>query len=374
MTMSAGARRNAQRRREHAEAVPDHDPDAVHRFRSPDQPQPGLGRAVRTTTLPGTDVPTSALGLGTAELFRMPSATDRLRMLFEAHNVGVRHFDTAPMYGLGLAESELGRFARGRRDQLTIATKFGIAPTRTGRALGRVQGPIRRLLAAAPALRERARSSATGPGVGPAGSLLYERSGYDAAAARRSLEASLRALATDCVDLYLLHEPSGDDMRSADVRAWLEHARDAGMIRAWGVAGEPDLVGHVVDVLGPGTVRQVREDPFLRAGAVLDPTPRVTFGALSRAMPRLVSLLGGGLWPDLRWADLDLDPGDRAGLARLLLRDALRGNPDGVLLLGTTDPGHLRVAAEVASMNPRNSAPDLDVLATALRTPARRRT
>ncbi|PVZ04594.1 D-threo-aldose 1-dehydrogenase [Actinomycetospora cinnamomea] len=329
---------------------------------------------MRTTTLPGTDVPTSALGLGTAELFRMPSATDRLRMLFEAHNVGVRHFDTAPMYGLGLAESELGRFARGRRDQLTIATKFGIAPTRTGRALGRVQGPIRRLLAAAPALRERARSSATGPGVGPAGSLLYERSGYDAAAARRSLEASLRALATDCVDLYLLHEPSGDDMRSADVRAWLEHARDAGMIRAWGVAGEPDLVGHVVDVLGPGTVRQVREDPFLRAGAVLDPTPRVTFGALSRAMPRLVSLLGGGLWPDLRWADLDLDPGDRAGLARLLLRDALRGNPDGVLLLGTTDPGHLRVAAEVASMNPRNSAPDLDVLATALRTPARRRT
>lgn len=329
---------------------------------------------MRTTTLPGTDVPTSALGLGTAELFRLPSAADRLAMLAAAHEAGVRHLDTAPMYGLGLSESEVGRFIRSRRDELTIATKFGIAPTGAGRALGHVQGPIRRILAAAPALRERARSSASGPGAGPAGSLLYSSPGYDAGAARRSLEASLRALSTDRVDLFLLHEPSGEDVRSADVRAWLEDARDAGTVRAWGVAGEPDIVGQAVEVLGPETVRQVREDPFLRAGAAADPGPRVTFGALSRAMPRLVSLLGGGMWPDLRWADLDLDPGDRAGLARLLLRAAMRSNPGGVVLIGTTDPGHLRDAAEAAAMDPRDPAPDVDVLGAALRTPARRRT
>src|SRR3712207_4322377 len=190
---------------------------------------PHHGRVLRITTLPGTDVPTSAIGLGTAELFRLPSAADRLRIMSAAYDVGVRHFDTAPMYGLGLAERELGQFARGRRDCVVLATKFGITTTRVGRSLGRFQGPVRRVLAAAPALRDRARVGALGPGVGPAGSLLYEATGYDAAAARWSLEGSLRALGTDYIDLFLLHEPGRADSRWADVRAWLDGARDAGM-------------------------------------------------------------------------------------------------------------------------------------------------
>jgi D-threo-aldose 1-dehydrogenase len=329
---------------------------------------------VRITTLPGTDVPTSAVGLGTAELFRLPSASDRLRVMSAAYEIGVRHFDTAPMYGLGLAERELGRFARGRRDRLVLATKFGITTSRVGRVLGRAQGPIRRILAAVPTLRDRARAGATGPGVGPAGSLLYEATGYDAAAARRSLEGSLRALGTDYVDLFLLHEPRREDVRSAEVRAWLDRARDAGMIRAWGVAGEPDPVGHVADTLGPQAVRQVREDAFLRAGAPTNTTARVTFGALGRALPRMVSLLDGGLRPDLSWAALALETGDRAGLAELLLRDALHANPAGVLLIGTTNPGHIRVAADVAAADPRVTRPDVDLLTTALPCLGRRRT
>lgn len=321
---------------------------------------------MRETTLPGTDVLTSAIGLGTAELYRLPSAADRRRMLATALDAGVRHFDTAPMYGLGLAEHELGRFARGRRDRVLLATKFGVAASGVGRALGHVQGPVRRLLNAAPAWRERARRSAVGPGTGPAGSLLYASTGYDVPAARRSLEASLRALGTDHVDLFLLHEPRSDDVRSADVRAWLEHARDAGTIRAWGVAGEPDPVARVADVLGPVAIRQVREDVFLRAAAPHDTRPRVTFGALGRALPRLVGLLGADPRPELDWAHLDLHPGDRDGLARLLLRDALRANPSGVLLLGTTDPRHVRAAADAAAADPGAATPAVDVLTTSL--------
>jgi hypothetical protein len=98
---------------------------------------------VRTTMLPGTTVPTSALGLGMGDLFRLPQRADRLRILAAAHDAGIVHIDTAPMYGLGAAEAELGRFARGRRDQLVIVTKFGITPTLVARALSVVQGPIR---------------------------------------------------------------------------------------------------------------------------------------------------------------------------------------------------------------------------------------
>ncbi|MDQ6777489.1 MAG: aldo/keto reductase, partial [Actinomycetota bacterium] len=111
-------------------------------------------------TLPGTAITTSRLGFGCAELYREPSSAQRRRLLDSAHHAGIRHFDVAPMYGLGVAERELGAFASQRRDQVVIATKFGISPSPAARAIGRVQGPARRLLVAAPGLRSRARSSA----------------------------------------------------------------------------------------------------------------------------------------------------------------------------------------------------------------------
>ncbi|MDX6643271.1 MAG: D-threo-aldose 1-dehydrogenase, partial [Solirubrobacteraceae bacterium] len=72
---------------------------------------------MRAVTLPGTEFETTALGFGCAELYRAASAAERRRLLETAHSLGIRHFDVAPMYGLGLAERELGGFARGRRDQ-----------------------------------------------------------------------------------------------------------------------------------------------------------------------------------------------------------------------------------------------------------------
>ena len=128
-------------------------------------------------------------------------------MLDAALDAGIVHFDVAPMYGLGLAEAELGRFARAHRDRIIIATKFGIGVTRAARAIGAVQGPIRRIMQARPAMHEAARSRGAGPDGSGAGRLLYTTTGYDAVAARRSVERSLRALGTDHIDVLLLHDP-----------------------------------------------------------------------------------------------------------------------------------------------------------------------
>ena len=54
----------------------------------------------------------------------------RLRLLETAYAHGIRHFDTAPLYGQGEAESLLGQFSRGKRDSITITTKFGLIPRR----------------------------------------------------------------------------------------------------------------------------------------------------------------------------------------------------------------------------------------------------
>ena len=142
-----------------------------------------------TVTLGVGGIQTTALGFGCASLFRISNRVQRLELLHTAYDAGIRHFDVAPMYGLGLAERELGAFARGRRAELTIATKFGIKPTPIARTLAHAQGPIRHVFEVKPAVREQARTHAGAPSR-----LLYELGGYDAAGARRSLERSLRAL------------------------------------------------------------------------------------------------------------------------------------------------------------------------------------
>jgi len=55
-------------------------------------------------TLPGTALETTHLELGCAELFRLPSSDQRRRALDRAFEAGIRHFDVAPMYGLGAPE------------------------------------------------------------------------------------------------------------------------------------------------------------------------------------------------------------------------------------------------------------------------------
>jgi D-threo-aldose 1-dehydrogenase len=314
---------------------------------------------MRTTILKGTDVETSVLGFGSADLFRIPSSRQRQRVLGAAYDAGIRHFDAAPMYGLGLAEREFGRFARSRRNRIVIATKFGIAPTAVARRLAVVQGPVRRLFTAIPALRQWARASAAGPGSGAAGALLYTAQGYDAAAAEQSLKASLRELATDHVDLFLLHDPNPGDVRSDDVRAYLEKAHGAGLIRAWGVAGEPGPSVEVSRLLAePGLVLQIRDDVLLHRTSPPEPNlARITFGVMGRVLPRLLDFVTASTTQRQRWNDLTgTDCGDAQALASLLLRDALRANPSGVVLFSTTNAEHIRTAVEAAAMDP--AAPD----------------
>jgi aryl-alcohol dehydrogenase-like predicted oxidoreductase len=120
----------------------------------------------------GRNGPTvNAIGLGCmgmAAFYGAPmEEADAVKLLHSAVDLGVDHFDTAEMYGLGLNERQLGAAFHDRRDKVFIATKFG-------------------------------------PKVDPA---TQQRMGVDgsAANAKRALENSLRFLKTDHVDLWYLH-------------------------------------------------------------------------------------------------------------------------------------------------------------------------
>ncbi len=69
------------------------------------------------------------LGFGSAplgNLFRAIGDGEAQAILERAWEGGVRYFDTAPLYGLGLAETRINRFLRGKnRDDYVLSTKVG---------------------------------------------------------------------------------------------------------------------------------------------------------------------------------------------------------------------------------------------------------
>jgi D-threo-aldose 1-dehydrogenase len=69
------------------------------------------------------------LGFGTAplgNLYKAISDEEAHQVLESAWDAGVRYFDTAPLYGLGLSETRLNRFLRGKpRDSYVLSTKIG---------------------------------------------------------------------------------------------------------------------------------------------------------------------------------------------------------------------------------------------------------
>lgn len=90
-----------------------------------------------------TALEVTALGMGTAAmggLYAPVSAEASLAALEAAWAAGIRHFDSAPMYGLGRAEHLLGHFLRekaGVAEAATVSTKVGrlMARERPGRLL-----------------------------------------------------------------------------------------------------------------------------------------------------------------------------------------------------------------------------------------------
>jgi D-threo-aldose 1-dehydrogenase len=294
--------------------------------------------------LGGTGIKTTTLGFGCATLFRVPDAAERLRLLQVAYEAGIRHFDVAPMYGLGRAESELGSFIRSHRSEVTVATKFGIRPTLAGRCFAYVQRPVRRILRSKPAIGDQVRAHAAAPS-----SLLYERGGYDAVNAKRSLRQSLRRLRTDYVDLLLLHDPMPGSVRSAEIREFLEDARTAGLIRSWGIAGAPEVALSFRHV----PVQQVRSHIFASSRpSVADRSALITFGVISSPLARIVQHVRASGAVRERWcAATGADCGDPEVTSSFLLRAAFQANSSGVVLFGATRPPHIGVASAVAEQS-----------------------
>lgn len=228
-------------------------------------------------SLPRTNLELSRLSFGTASLHHLATSRRRQDLLAAAFEHGFTHFDTAPSYGLGIAEQELGRFLKGRRERTTIATKVGLyAPE------GSHPNPF--------AVWTRKTVGKVFP------ALSQPVVDWSIVAARKSLELSLRRLSVDRIDLLLLHEPIEAAIDSDAFLEWLYLEQRKGRVRAWGLAGDVDRMRPWLARAHPlGMVLQVRDSLDCRDADLLVSHGRdlqISYGYLSsrRALPELLNV------------------------------------------------------------------------------------
>lgn len=270
------------------------------------------------------------LGVGMATVMREPDAARREHLLDVAYELGFRYFDTAPIYGFGTAEAEIGKLVERGATGLQVATKFGRDVTRGGSLIRKVQQPARRLVKALPGVRSVFRRTSGGVRSAEAPSLEEFL---------RNLDSSLTALRLESVDAYLAHEIAWSD---GWTRLW-EQLHSVNLpVGSIGLAGSYDLLeSYPKAVVSTSEVMQL---PL--ADAALDGDADVLYAAVSTLRAKFTARIAAR--PDLleHWG-VPVDTEDHS-VTCLMVAAALRRVPQARILVGTTSVSHLNtLAAEV---------------------------
>jgi len=154
----------------------------------------------------GLRVPAIGLGcMGMSEFYGSSSETQNLCVLDRAADIGCTFWDTSDMYGPFKNEILLSKALKGRRDQITLATKFGIS------------------------------RGEDGSWQGIKGSADYVKACCD---------ASLKRLRTDYIDLYYQHRGDPETSIEETVGAMADLVK-AGKVRYIGLSeADPETIAR----------------------------------------------------------------------------------------------------------------------------------
>lgn len=254
---------------------------------------------------------TSRFGLGCGQLVGRFTLRESRRIVETALELGIRHFDTAPSYGMGTSEEVLGEVLAGVQG-VTVATKVGPPRGRYSARVNVVRKFVKPVLDRLGSVKRIARRSYAPP---TATATTRPRYDFSRDRIRRELETSLRLLRRAHVDIYLAHEPHPDDL-TRDLQPTFDDLVSEGLVRAWGV--------------GIGA----RSSPWKRCGRVW----QSGWTTQSEAYPADPACIFHGV---LRSAERD----PRGRLLRPpaeLLRSAAAMRPDCVFLVSAANPARLR--------------------------------
>lgn len=218
-----------------------------------------------------------------------------LKTLEAACDAGINFFDTADMYSQGESELLIGNAFRHKRDKVFIATKGGYSLPRQKRLIQFIK-PFAKPIVRALGLRRSAVPASL------SGTVSQDFSpGY----LRQAVEASLRRLQSDHIDLYQLHSPPSEDLtgsRLQDALGLLGRLKAEGKIREYGIALDSVYdAEHCLDMEGLASLQM----PFglMDRQALLD-------GVFDKVSGRQLGIIargcfgGGALKPSITEAEL----------------------------------------------------------------------
>jgi aryl-alcohol dehydrogenase-like predicted oxidoreductase len=287
-------------------------------------------------SLPNSSVKTSTIGLGAAYLVAGLERKRNRRLVDIAYESGFRHFDVAPIYGLGTAEVVLGEALRHRRHTSTIATKVGLPFGAASPSLlfaHAAYQPFRALNSYIPNRK-----------VPSKGTTNARQVRFDLPFVAQSIVESLRALKTDYLDLLLLHEVQQGDVTD-ELITFLQKQRQAGVCISIGVASSANSVAQI------SRAWPKIFDVYQYSWSALDAQPtapvsesfQITHRCLYRAFEPMRAWLRSSKTTQYRLSQaVALDLGSDAVLADVLVAAAIARNPGGIVLVASRKVDRIR--------------------------------
>jgi aryl-alcohol dehydrogenase-like predicted oxidoreductase len=299
---------------------------------------------MQTIPLADTNRQTTRLGFGCGNLMGATNRRDSLKLLEAAYEAGIRHFDVAPMYGYGEAESCLGEFLQHHPGQITVTTKYGISPPKKSPIikLGRsIAGPIVKQL---PSLKQSLAQAANAATRNP------ERPSFTAAQAKASLDRSLSALRTGHIDLWLLHEVTASDLHDDTLLPLLEAEVKKGTIGAFGIGSSGNKIPALL-ATHPAYCRTLQYEWSVLDSPIPSAAPfRIHHGALTKNFhPIHKSIINNKPLCQGWSASTNTDLTHAEALAHLMLKASLLMNPTSIILFSSKNPAHIQANAHTAA-------------------------
>lgn len=286
---------------------------------------------------------TTRLGFGCGNIMGAMGRRESMKLLEAAYDAGIRHFDVAPRYGYGEAESCLGEFLARHREQVTVTTKYGIFPAKKTSLISvgrRIAGPVIKQL---PGVKQRLAK------VVKAATQNKERPTFTAAQARASLARSLAALRTDRIDLWLLHEVSVRDLQDDGLLHLLEDLVQQGIIGSFGVGSSADKIPALL-AERPAYCRALQHEWSILDAPIHNVNPfRIHHRTLTDNFPAIRAALINDKPLRQRWSEsINADLGHPEVLANLMLKAALVMNPTSIILFSSKNPQHIQANVHTA--------------------------
>jgi aryl-alcohol dehydrogenase-like predicted oxidoreductase len=208
-------------------------------------------------------IESSVIGFGCAPILgAVDSKTSKIAII-QALEKGVNHFDLARSYGYGEAERFVGKLIAPIRKELVISSKFGIKANAKAKLFRPIK-PLVRKLVEMKKQNGKNKSSDNKANSNAISNLFHDRIALNMVEMNKSLEESLRALKTDYLDYFFIHEPLETIINVEELIITSEKLKKSGKIRAFGIAYMQDKIDFHKDYLNQFDVLQFNNSPGIK--------------------------------------------------------------------------------------------------------------